>query len=662
MGGGKRRLSGIRIRVKGKILAGYIVVALFIASIGALSMIQFSSLAEKVRYLTGDVAGDVRNAGEMSRLVLSMRTAVEKFIYLQDAREKDKALAYSSQVARQVERAAREVKDPRQKKRLDAIAHYSAEYVSKFKNVIIRIESVAGNTRKLVASGQAIMDDLLDLAAASRGDAARYRALLATMHEFNQARYLVDRYLESHEPKVADQAMQLLEGIGQRLGGIKDKAVENQMYDIEDFGDNFLGLMAIQKKMNREIEGTILPLAPKIVSLAQEVSEAGWRAMAETKERVDAQVRRSRTLLVLISLAAIVAGLATGTIVAVALVHKINRVVGSLRDIAGGGADLTTRLPVTGNDEICELAHWFNTFVEKLQAIIRDVVASADKVEVSSGRFRELSESMTGQTEEVSGKAALVAEAVESLNGNMGSVAEAMEETTANVNRVAAAVEEVSGTVSEIARNSATAHEVTSQAVERAGKTSDKIRLLNSKAQEIGEVTEVITDISEQTNLLALNATIEAARAGEAGKGFAVVANEIKELAKQTAAATQRIKEQIAEIQTTTQSTSDEIMGNTEVINQVNEIVSTIAAAVEEQSATTAEISSNILQISQGISGISERVAESSQFTGEISRDIGEVSHSSVALAENSQAIQEKSVELNRVARDLEALVVQFKV
>ncbi len=658
----KRVIPRLTVRVREKILAGYVLVAVFIGAIGMLSLAQFSSLADKVNYLAGDVAGEVKTASAMSRLVLSMRTAVEKFIYLQDDREKEKALSYAGQVLAQLEKARNQVRDPEQKKRLEAIARYSTDYVNKFKNVIIRIESVAANADKLVASGHEIEDSLLALAAASRGDEARFRILQLSARDFNRVQQQVYRYIDSHDQEAAEQADKLLAAIGTRLSVVKDKTVTNQRYDIEDFGDNFTGLMAIQAKMNKEIEGTILPLAPKIVALAQEVSETGWHSMNRTRESVAVQVRRSRSLIIAISLVAIFAGLIIGAVVSVVLVRRINRVGSRLKEIASGGADLTTRLPVTSNDEICELANWFNVFVEKLQSIIGDIVSGANKVEESADRFSELSGQMRGQTGEVSDKARQVARAVESLNDNMASVAGAMEETTANVNLVATAVEEVSSTVSEIAGNAATANEVTTTAVTRAGETSRRIKELNTKAQEIGQVTEVITEISEQTNLLALNATIEAARAGEAGKGFAVVANEIKELASQTAAATQRIKEQIAEIQATTQSTSDEIVGNSEIIDQVNEIVSAIATAVDEQSATTAEISSNILQVSQGIAEITERVAESSEFTGEIARDIGEVSSLSTVLSEHGQAIAEKSAELNSVAGDLERLVVQFKV
>ncbi|BCO08310.1 methyl-accepting chemotaxis protein [Desulfolithobacter dissulfuricans] len=661
-----KKLSRLRkvmdLKVRGKILTGYVVVALFIAAIGGIALYQFTSLSDRINYLTDVVANEVRNAGDISKLVLSMRTSVEKFIYLQDPQEKKQALAYSDEVNRQLALAGQQIQSQDQKKRLWQITEVSREYIGKFKNVIIRIESMSSNTRRLLDSTYTIQSDLLALLAASRNDPQKADILLKVIDEFNHVVLLVNRYLQYHDQAGGEQAGRILLDIGEQLGQIKDKSFENQMWDIEDFGDNFLGLKAIQKKMNDEIEGTILPLAPKIVALSKQVSDSGWQSMDRTKKEVAAQVVRAKSLIISISVVAVLAGLFIGYVVAQALVRKITRVSNQLQGIASGGADLTNRLPVGGSDEICALASWFNTFVEKLQLIIRDVVSGADTVNSTSARFGELSRTMSTQLEGISEKSTVVARAAQSLNENMGSVSHAMEETTANVNLVASAADEMSTTVSDIAENSSTARAITVQAVEHANLTSEKIENLNSKAQEIGMVTEVITEISEQTNLLALNATIEAARAGEAGKGFAVVANEIKELARQTASATQRIKEQIAEIQQTTQETSDEIGQSARVIDQVEEIVTKIATAVEEQATTTREIADNVSRASTGIADTSERVAESSQVTAEISGEIGEVSEAALALASNSEQVRNSSDELARVARSLRELVGQFKV
>jgi methyl-accepting chemotaxis protein len=186
--------------------------------------------------------------------------------------------------------------------------------------------------------------------------------------------------------------------------------------------------------------------------------------------------------------------------------------------------------------------------------------------------------------------------------------------------------------------------------------------ILGESARKIGRVTETITEISDQTNLLALNATIEAARAGDAGKGFAVVANEIKELARQTAAATVDIKNQIGEMQNTTTATVADIEHISEVILEINNVINGIATAVEEQSATSNEISSSIAQASQGIGEVNENVAQSTLVTQEITRDIAGINQQSKQVGDGSEQVQTSAQGLASLATQLDKLIKQFKV
>jgi methyl-accepting chemotaxis protein len=187
-----------------------------------------------------------------------------------------------------------------------------------------------------------------------------------------------------------------------------------------------------------------------------------------------------------------------------------------------------------------------------------------------------------------------------------------------NVSTVALAVEQMQDSINEIAQSTANATEVVTRAVRTVAATNERVETLGTSSAEIGKVIEVITSIAEQTNLLALNATIEAARAGDAGKGFAVVANEVKELAKQTAQATEEISSRIVAIQDDTNGAVEAISEINEVMSQISDIQATIASAVEEQSATTAEIASNISSAATGANEIAESigaVTESARYT-----------------------------------------------
>ncbi|MBE0585131.1 MAG: methyl-accepting chemotaxis protein [Desulfofustis sp.] len=379
-------------------------------------------------------------------------------------------------------------------------------------------------------------------------------------------------------------------------------------------------------------------------------------------DAADATYDTAMMLLIISIVVGIVAGLGLVWAVSRAIVNPINAAIVSLKDIAQGEGDLTKRLPSNTNDEVGELARWFNTFIERLQGIVKRIAENSASVGTSSTLLSKISESLLDHAEQTSSRAVNVASAAEEMSANLSNVAAAMEQSATNTNMVATAAEEMSSTINEIAENAEKARGVSMEAVQQAHSASEKMVELGDAANKIGKVTETITEISEQTNLLALNATIEAARAGEAGKGFAVVANEIKELAKQTAEATLDIKTLIDDVQNTTRSTGGEINRISEVISGVNEIVGTIATAVEEQTATTREIAENISQASQGIQEVNENVNQSSTMSSVISQDITGVSSAAQNITGSSNEVKDNAAILLDRASELNEIVGSFKV
>lgn len=367
----------------------------------------------------------------------------------------------------------------------------------------------------------------------------------------------------------------------------------------------------------------------------------------------------------MVVLVVIVATVITGVLVflsAMAIVRPINNAVEGLKDIAQGEGDLTMRLRVKSNDEISEMAKWFNVFIEKLQGIIKKIADNANGVSSSSTQLSQIAGNLLEGADDTSKRANNVAAASEEMSANITNIAAAMEESSTNTNMVASAAEEMSSTILEIAENTEKARSIASNAVTQTNNTSSQMKELGTAAEKIGRVTETITEISEQTNLLALNATIEAARAGEAGKGFAVVANEIKELAKQTAEATVDIKQLIEDVQRTSGSTEEQMAQISEVISSVNDIVATIATAVEEQTAATQEIANNISQASVGIQEVNENVSQSSTVATDISQDIAEVSVSSGKISQGSHDVRRSAEHLLERASALNTIVETFKV
>lgn len=349
-------------------------------------------------------------------------------------------------------------------------------------------------------------------------------------------------------------------------------------------------------------------------------------------------------------------------IISNSITGPLSKTVNMIQDIAEGEGDLTKRLEISSADEVGDLAKWFNSFISNLQGMIRNIADNSEILTSSSVELSHLAASMSDSSKKMSEKSDNVSNSTRSMHENMDTAAGAMEKATANTSMAASSAEQMTLTINEIASNSEKAAVITSKAVEKAREASTQVSELGVAARDIGKVTETITEISEQTNLLALNATIEAARAGEAGKGFAVVANEIKELARQTADATQDIKKKISGIQNTTKETVTSIESISKVINDVNDIVATIATAVEEQSATTKEIAGNVIQVSQEINNASERVSISSQVSSEIACDISGVSMSVSDLSKNTEQMKGSADKLSSLAVKLKELVGQFRI
>jgi len=273
--------------------------------------------------------------------------------------------------------------------------------------------------------------------------------------------------------------------------------------------------------------------------------------------------------------------------------------------------------------------------------------AAAEELKTLFGKIGLNSEGLTSSSNELTGISQQMAGTAEETSTQASLVSAASEEVSKNVEVVATSAEELMASIREIAKSSNEAARVAKNAVGVAEQTDKRIGKLGESSVEIGKVIKVITSIAEQTNLLALNATIEAARAGEAGKGFAVVANEVKELAKQTAQATEEISQKIGAIQVDSRDAVLAIGEITAIINQVNDISNTIASAVEEQTVTTTEIGRNVQEAAKG--------------SGEIANNISGVATAAKATAEGAQNVRRASQSVNQMADQLGKLVMQRK-
>ncbi len=343
-----------------------------------------------------------------------------------------------------------------------------------------------------------------------------------------------------------------------------------------------------------------------------------------------------------------------------AISGPLNRLATESIKVAEG--DYRVTFEYAADDAIGKLKDAMNTMVKSARAILNEMADGIGTLSSSSTELAAIADSMAQGAQAASERANTVASASTEMSANMDSVAAATEESSTNLSHVAVASDEMTATIAEIARNTERASMIAKEAVSEAVNATATIDELGRSAREVGKVTETISAISEQTNLLALNATIEAARAGEAGKGFAVVAGEIKELAKQTTAATEEIAERIGQIQSATDGTVSQIQQISKVIGEVNEIVTTIATAIEEQSVATREISGNVNQAALGIQEVNENVAQASSVAGSIAKEIVEVSMTASEITESSTQVKQSSVDLSRLSEQLKAMIQRFTI
>jgi methyl-accepting chemotaxis protein len=367
----------------------------------------------------------------------------------------------------------------------------------------------------------------------------------------------------------------------------------------------------------------------KALSAAQKLLKTGLTAQEKT---LDDAVRFSKILVVTLCL--LTALLIGGAILVVgrSINQRLSALGTGLRALAGG--DLTVQMPSGGQQELAEIAADVNAVVGQFAKAFVLLGATSNRLGGAAGQLESLASEVGRSAEETSSQAEVVARTADDVSQN--------------VQAVAAGGEEMGASIGEISRNANEAARVATGAVQAVESTTATMSKLGDSSREIGDVVRLITSIAEQTNLLALNATIEAARAGDAGKGFAVVADEVKQLAQETARATEDISKRVETIQEDADQAAQAIQAVAGVITRINEFQTTIASAVEEQTATTQAINAGVSEAATG--------------SGQIARSIGGVAGAAGATAQSMSRAHDSARELSGMSDELATLVAGFRL
>ncbi|PWC98233.1 methyl-accepting chemotaxis protein [Azospirillum sp. TSO5] len=624
--------------------AGILVFLVLIGGIGIAALSEAGGAVDTYRRL----GQQTNELGRIQALMLEMRQQATRFLLTGDAEVGATVRRTAEEAAQTINKARALFTDPALLQTADHMAQEIAQYREAFSATMDFQDQRSKAIADLDEIGprlETALDGIMDSASAAGDTDAAYLAGMALRHML-AARISATRYNVDGSPALASQTRSQFTDAASRGGAMMAKLTDldrrkmamSYTAMLRVYISGFNTVVKATTERDRLVNEVLTPVGDSIAKEAEQLTEASVGHQKELGMATGAFLDKARGGMVLASLIAVVLGLATALLIGRGLSRPVVAMTDRMTRLAGG--DRSVDIPgLDRADEIGGMATALQVFKDSL--IESDRLAEAQRADHAAQRGRgERIDRLTQEFDrlvlaalgrvsaaatQLQATAQTMSATAEQTTRQADAVASASNEATGNVETVAAATEELTASIAEIGRQVAESTRIAGQAVATAEKTDGTVRGLVDAAQRIGEVVQLITDIASQTNLLALNATIEAARAGEAGKGFAVVASEVKNLASQTAKATEEIGSQIAGIQEISRQAAGAIAEIGRVIAEISHISTTIAAAVEEQGTATKEISRNVQQAARGtqqVSGNIAGVSEAAASTGDASREV----------------------------------------
>jgi methyl-accepting chemotaxis protein len=655
------------IGVRPRVFGGFALVLSFLVLLGGFAMVQVERIGGTVNELVTSAAGDA-GMSQVRAALLSANGAVEKFIRTWNVGDRDaatQAIARVGQLTDQIERQFGTL--PIIAEGVGPVRTSLETYRSSFAAATEAVDRLRAATTKTDAHGAVAGLNVggIQVALANRSDPVRLINPMRLAAVVDALRITVMRYGNTLSTADADDAKLALGNVQlaiadteAEISGTAETKLKSLVTALKTAVTADAAALDEVVKVAGDLRSKQAELVKASAAIDERVNKISTKlgaVRAEQGEKTAAAVQHTQQTVILSAAGALLLGAVLAWLIGTSLSGPIRRMTDRMQSLAAG--ELDDAIPGgESRDEIGRMARAVEVFRENALAVRRmeqeaaaqHDVAEADRQRMMSELASRFEQGMQGVITGVGGRAEEMGRSAEDLarvaergRGLAEAVATRAEQASINVQTVASATQQLAGSIREISTQVQRSVTVSSRATGETQRTSELISGLSSAAERIGTFVQLIQAIASQTNLLALNATIEAARAGDAGRGFAIVASEVKNLASQTAQATEQIASQIATIQGATGETVTAIAQFGATVKEMAEIASAVAAAVEEQGAATGDIARNIEEAANGTAAVTQEMGDVRTVANET--DAGAEAALTAAAALRQQAVSLKS-------------------